>query len=120
MVLIDSDGSLDAHAVIGCGEPQVVVRRGVAYAARLRPVRADSAIGLPAGGWRLDAGGEGTLEDLVVSPCPRTELTAGQVRVAVAAVGVNFRDVLVALGMYPGGGQLGPRAPVWSSRSPPT
>ncbi|UDT36688.1 hypothetical protein, partial [Mycobacterium tuberculosis] len=23
------------------------------------------------------------------------------------AVGVNFRDVLVALGMYPGGGELG-------------
>jgi NADPH:quinone reductase-like Zn-dependent oxidoreductase/NAD(P)-dependent dehydrogenase (short-subunit alcohol dehydrogenase family)/acyl carrier protein len=34
-------------------------------------------------------------------------LAAGQVRVAVGAVGVNFRDVLVALGMYPGGGQLG-------------
>jgi NADPH:quinone reductase-like Zn-dependent oxidoreductase/acyl carrier protein len=35
------------------------------------------------------------------------ELAAGQVRVSVAAVGVNFRDVLVALGMYPGGGELG-------------
>ncbi len=56
---------------------------------------------------RLDAGGEGTLGDLVVSRCPRTELADGQVRVAVAAVGVNFRDVLVALGMYPGGGRLG-------------
>ncbi len=105
MVLIDSDGSVDAEAVIDCGEPQVVVRHGVAHAARLRPVR--TAIGLPSTGWRLDAGGEGTLEDLVVTPCPRTELTGGQVRVAVAAVGVNFRDVLVALGMYPGGGQLG-------------
>jgi polyketide synthase 7 len=105
MVLIDSDGSVDAGAVIDCGEPQVVVRQGVAYAARLRPVRA--AIGLPSADWRLDAGGKGTLEDLVVSHCPRTELTDGQVRVAVAAVGVNFRDVLVALGMYPGGGQLG-------------
>ncbi|WP_406815817.1 SDR family NAD(P)-dependent oxidoreductase [Mycobacterium sp. M23085] len=107
VVLIDSDGSLDAGAVIGCGEPQVVVRQGVAYAARLRPVRTGSTVALPAGGWRLDAGGAGTLEDLVVSPCARTELTRGQVRVAVAAVGVNFRDVLVALGMYPGGGQLG-------------
>ncbi|HET9890926.1 MAG TPA: acyltransferase domain-containing protein, partial [Mycobacterium sp.] len=105
MVLIDSDGSVDAGAVIGCGEPQVVVRRGVAYAARLRPVGA--GIQLPSAAWRLDAGGEGTLEDLVVTPRPRTELTGGQVRVAVAAVGVNFRDVLVALGMYPGGGQLG-------------
>ncbi|MGN6337704.1 SDR family NAD(P)-dependent oxidoreductase [Mycobacterium sp.] len=105
MVLIDSDGSVDLGAVIACGEPQVVVRRGVAHAARLRPVGA--AIQLPSAAWRLDAGGEGTLEDLVVTTCPRTELAGGQVRVAVAAVGVNFRDVLVALGMYPGGGQLG-------------
>ncbi|EFG79520.1 phosphopantetheine attachment domain protein, partial [Mycobacterium parascrofulaceum ATCC BAA-614] len=57
--------------------------------------------------WRLDAGAGGTLEDLVVGPCPPAELEPGQVRVAVAAVGVNFRDVLVALGMYPGGGRLG-------------
>lgn len=35
------------------------------------------------------------------------DLAAGQVRVAVGAAGVNFRDVLVALGMYPGGGALG-------------
>ncbi|BBZ69338.1 type I polyketide synthase [Mycobacterium paraseoulense] len=107
VVLIDSDGSLDARAVIGCGEPQLAVRAGVAYAARMRPLRRGSVLRLPPGGWRLDAGGGGTLEDLVVSPCPRAELEAGQVRVAVAAVGVNFRDVLVALGMYPGGGQLG-------------
>jgi polyketide synthase 7 len=105
VVLIDSDGSIDAGAVIDCGEPQVVIRQGVAYAARLRPVR--GAIGLPSAGWRLDAGGEGTFEDLVVSRRPRMELAGGQVRVAVTAVGVNFRDVLVALGMYPGGGQLG-------------
>ncbi|GAB4924015.1 type I polyketide synthase [Mycobacterium avium subsp. hominissuis] len=107
LVLIDSDGSLDARAVIPCGEPQVVVRQGVAHAARLRPARAGATLGLPSGAWRLDAGGEGTLGDLVVSRCPRTELADGQVRVVVAAVGVNFRDVLVALGMYPGGGRLG-------------
>ncbi|ORA20623.1 type I polyketide synthase [Mycobacterium arosiense] len=107
VVLIDSDGSVDANAVIGCGEPQVVVRQGVAYAARLRPVHTGSIAALPAAGWRLHAGGAGTLEDLVVTRCPRPELVAGQVRVAVAAVGVNFRDVLVALGMYPGGGRLG-------------
>ncbi|KKC02843.1 type I polyketide synthase [Mycobacterium nebraskense] len=107
VVLIDSDGSLDARAVIGCGETQLAVRAGVVYAARMRPVRKGSVLRLPSGGWRLDAGSGGTLEDLVVGPCPRVELEPGQVRVAVAAVGVNFRDVLVALGMYPGGGQLG-------------
>ncbi|GAB3019838.1 type I polyketide synthase [Mycobacterium bourgelatii] len=107
VVLLDSDGSLDVEAVIGCGEPQLVVRSGAAYAARLAPAASGSALELPAGAWRIDAGGAGALEDLTVQPCPRVALAAGQVRVAVAAVGVNFRDVLVALGMYPGGGELG-------------
>jgi polyketide synthase 7 len=70
-------------------------------------VRPVAVVDLPSGDWRMDAGGAGTLEDLVVGPCPRARLAPGQVRVAVAAVGVNFRDVLVALGMYPGGGELG-------------
>ena len=41
--------------------------------------------------------------------CPQAAapLAAGQVRVAVRAAGLNFRDVLIALGMYPGGGLLG-------------
>ncbi|MFZ1176459.1 MAG: beta-ketoacyl synthase N-terminal-like domain-containing protein, partial [Mycobacterium sp.] len=107
VVLIDSDGSLDVAEVIACGEPQLVVRSGVAHAARLGAVGAGAVLELPASGWRLAAGGGGTLEDVVVAPAGPTELAAGQVRVAVAAVGVNFRDVLVALGMYPGGGELG-------------
>ncbi|MGB9222525.1 SDR family NAD(P)-dependent oxidoreductase, partial [Mycobacterium sp.] len=107
VVLVDSDGSVDVGSVIGCGEPQLVVRGGLVYGARLTPADSGSALHLPAGPWRLAAGGAGTLEDLVLRPCPPVALAAGQVRVAVSAVGVNFRDVLVALGMYPGGGELG-------------
>ncbi|SPM27233.1 type I polyketide synthase [Mycobacterium terramassiliense] len=106
VVLLDSDGSIDVDAVIAAGEPQVVVRAGEAYAARLAPAEV-SILTLPPGEWRLAAGDAGTLEDLVAQPCPRADLAAGQVRVAVAAVGVNFRDVLVALGMYPGAAELG-------------
>ncbi|OBJ88765.1 polyketide synthase [Mycobacterium gordonae] len=108
LLLLDSDGSLDPSELIGCDEPQLVVRRGVAYQARLRPA-ASSALKLPPQqeGWRLVTGGGGTLDDVRVGPSERAELAPGQVRVAVAAVGVNFRDVLVALGMYPGGGELG-------------
>ena len=108
-VLVDSDGSLDLRSVIGCGEPQLVVREGVAYSARLRPIKAHPALRLPEppSVWRLAAGDAGTLEDLAVQAGPPEELAAGQVRVAVAAAGVNFRDVLVALGMYPGAAQLG-------------
>ncbi|AKN17187.1 erythronolide synthase, modules 3 and 4 [Mycobacterium haemophilum DSM 44634] len=107
VVLVDSDGSLHVDRVIGCSEPQLVVRKGMAYRARLNPVRSGSVLELPAAQWRLAAGSGGTLEDVIVQTCPHIELTAGQVRVAVAAVGVNFRDVLVALGMYPGAAQLG-------------
>jgi len=109
VLLLDSDGSVDIGAVIGCGEPQLVVRSGVLHAARLAPANSPPVLRLPEPPlvWRLAAGSGGTLEDLVVQSSEPVELAAGQVRVAVAAVGVNFRDVLVALGMYPGAAQLG-------------
>jgi polyketide synthase 12 len=46
---------------------------------------------------------KGTLENLVLESVAVSgdELGVGQVRVAVRAAGVNFRDVLIALGMYP-------------------
>ena len=104
IVLIDSDTAVDAAVLAGVGEPQLLVRTGAVHAARLSP--APPLLALPAGesAWRLAAGGGGTLEDLVIQPCPEAQapLQAGQVRVAVAAVGVNFRDVVAALGMYPG------------------
>ncbi|WP_122508768.1 type I polyketide synthase, partial [Mycobacterium innocens] len=105
VVLVDSDGSVAADAVGGAGEPQLVVRSGVVYGARLAVV--NSGLTLPDRLWRLGVGGGGTFEEVAVRPCPRVDLAARQVRVAVGAVGVNFRDVLVALGMYPGGGELG-------------
>ncbi len=109
VVLVDTDGSLDIGAVTSCGEPQLVVREGVAYDARLRPVSSRPLLRLPEAPsvWRLAAGDGGTLEDLAVHSCPPVKLAAGQVRVSVAAAGVNFRDVLVALGMYPGVAELG-------------
>jgi NADPH:quinone reductase-like Zn-dependent oxidoreductase/acyl carrier protein len=109
VVLVDSDGSLDIESVIGCGEPQLAVRDGVAYTVRLRPAVPRPLLRLPEppAAWRLAAGAAGTLEDLAVRSCPPVELAAGQVRVTVAASGVNFRDVLVALGMYPGAAELG-------------
>ena len=90
-----------------CGEPELVVRSGIAHAARLIPARSVSA--LPAGQWRITVGGGGTLEDLVVRHAsPRGAGVPARCGWRWAAVGVNFRDVLVALGMYcPGGGELG-------------
>ena len=86
------------------GEPQLVIRAGAVHAARLTTMA--PALEVPAGdlSWRLAVGDGRTLQDVFLRPYPQGEvpLQAGQVRVAVEAVGVNFRDVLVALGMYPG------------------
>jgi NADPH:quinone reductase-like Zn-dependent oxidoreductase len=59
------------------------------------------------GGWRLGLAGGGSLED--VAPVGwSAELGAQELLVEVRAAGVNFRDVLNALGMYPGNaGPLG-------------
>jgi 4-hydroxyphenylalkanoate synthase len=104
IVLIDTDTAVDAAVLAAAGETQLLVRGDAVYAARLAPV--PPLLALPAGGsaWRLAAGGGGTLDDLVIQPCREAQaaLQAGQVRVAVTAVGVNFRDVVAALGMYPG------------------
>jgi len=104
IVLIDADAAVDAAALAAVGEPQLLVRAGAAHAARLAP--APPPLVPPAGesAWRLATGGGGTLDDLVIEPCPQAQapLQANQVRVAVSAVGVNFRDVVAALGMYPG------------------
>jgi polyketide synthase 1/15 len=102
IVWVDTDAAVDTAAMAEVGEPQLLVRAGTVHAARLAP--APAPLALPEGEWRLAAGSSGTLEDLLFQPCPeaRAALQAGQVRVAVAAVGVNFRDVVGALGMYPG------------------
>jgi polyketide synthase 1/15 len=104
IVLIDTDTAVDAAVLAAAGETQLLVRGDAVHAARLAP--APPLLALPAGGsaWRLAAGGGGTLDDLVIQPCREAQaaLQAGQVRMAVTAVGVNFRDVVAALGMYPG------------------
>jgi 4-hydroxyphenylalkanoate synthase len=104
IVLIDADAAVDAAVLAATGEPQLLVRAGAVHAARLAPAPPLLAVPAEEPAWRLSAGGGGTLEGLVIRPCPQAQapLQAGQVRVAVAAAGVNFRDVMAALGMYPG------------------
>jgi NADPH:quinone reductase-like Zn-dependent oxidoreductase/acyl carrier protein len=96
-------------AALGAGEPEVAVRDGLVFARRL--VRPADGLVPPDDGtpWRLEADGAGTLDGLSLMPCPQAAgpLEPGQVRVAVRAAGLNFRDVLIALGMYPGGGVIG-------------
>ncbi|MER8262541.1 SDR family NAD(P)-dependent oxidoreductase, partial [Streptomyces albidoflavus] len=87
-------------------ETQLALRDGAVLAARLARAATSTALTPPPGAdaWRLDTTGRGTLDNLVLTPCPevREPLAPGHVRVTMRAAGLNFRDVLNALGMYPG------------------
>ena len=93
------------EGVLACGEDQVVVRDGRVFGARL--ARAGSELGLRApldvSEWCLRAGEDGSLDglSLVATDDAGRVLGEGEVRVGVRAAGLNFRDVLIALGVYP-------------------
>lgn len=53
---------------------------------------------------RLEVVRPGTLDGLEIRPLQASPLRPADVRVRVAVTGLNFRDVLVALGVYPGTG----------------
>ncbi|MGA5226233.1 SDR family NAD(P)-dependent oxidoreductase [Streptomyces koyangensis] len=106
--LIDADGHPDSAAALpaalGSPEPDLAVRAGALLAPRLARGAAPAPAGEPVPGTRLDTTGEGTLENLAFVPAPEAlaDLGPTQVRVAMRAAGVNFRDVVMALGMVPG------------------
>ncbi|MER5642144.1 type I polyketide synthase [Kitasatospora sp. NPDC002227] len=108
ILLVDVDGTPESWAALPAtataGEPQLALRAGAAFAPRLLPARTAEALTVPSGQgtWRLDGAGRGTLDSLDLVECQAAELGEHEVRVAVRAAGVNFRDVLSALGMYPG------------------
>ncbi|MEU7791018.1 type I polyketide synthase [Amycolatopsis sp. NPDC049159] len=108
LVLVDLDDEDPRSAAllgaVASGEPQLALRDGRALAARLVRAGSGDLLRVPAeGNWRLDTTGPGTLENLALIPNPLPEtLEAGHVRVAIRAAGMNFRDVLIGLGMYPG------------------
>ncbi|WP_373920581.1 type I polyketide synthase [Streptomyces rapamycinicus] len=109
LVLVDVDdagASLDVlHEAVLTGEPQVAVRRGQVLVPRLTQGPAHGVLvpvdeGQP---WRLEPSRERTLEGLTLATAEDAagELGEFEVRVAVRAAGLNFRDVLISLGMYP-------------------
>src|SRR5215831_11380509 len=52
--------------------------------------------------FRVVMSSSGTLDNLRLESVPRHAPAAGQVEIQVRAVGINFREVLKALGAYPG------------------
>ncbi|QFU93058.1 type I polyketide synthase [Amycolatopsis sp. YIM 10] len=111
-LLADLDETAESAAVLNnltelleLGETQVALRAGTAHLGRLARLSASQALVPPEGTpWRLATANKGSLDELILAPSPDLlePLTERQVRVAIRAAGLNFRDVLNALGMYPG------------------
>ncbi|WP_309063915.1 type I polyketide synthase, partial [Streptomyces sp.] len=106
--LLDVESAADCRAALPLigAEPQLAVRDGALLVPRLGLATADGALVPPAGvtAWRLTVRDRGTLDHLALEPCPEAlaPLGDGEIRIAVRAAGVNFRDVLNTLGLYPG------------------
>ncbi|MFD4695824.1 beta-ketoacyl synthase N-terminal-like domain-containing protein, partial [Streptomyces sp. NPDC058463] len=115
IVLIDTDPAaeepdVDLALLAGVDEPQVAIRDGALLVPRLTRAGGGGGLVLPDHNWHLLPGTDGTLESLHIEAAGTLPLETGQVRIEVRAAGVNFRDVLLGLGMYPEPGTMGSEA----------
>ena len=97
-------------SLVDSKEPEVAWRGGQRYVARLArlPVAAADERVPSAEVVRLEPAPSGLLEDLQLQPIEVPLPGPGEVEIEVTVSGLNFRDVLNALGMYPGAaGPLG-------------
>ncbi|MFJ5123187.1 SDR family NAD(P)-dependent oxidoreductase [Kitasatospora sp. NPDC088548] len=113
--LDDTEASQEAlHLALASGEPQIALRKGLAFVPRLATLDPAALLTPPPGAtsWQLAPGEGNTLESLRLREAPEAAvpLSPEQVRVDVRAAGLNFRDVLVALGVVDPGASLGREA----------
>jgi acyl transferase domain-containing protein/acyl carrier protein len=86
---------------------QMALRGEHLYVARLARRSRDSTeeaggLSLPAShGYRLDITRPGLLDSLSLVPSPARKAARGEVQIQVRAAGLNFRDVMKAMGIYP-------------------
>ena len=83
-------------------ERQVALRWDARYVARLHRYQPAPVLALPAGPYALAIRQRGTLDNLCLQPVVRRAPGRGEVELQVQAAGLNFRDVLNALGLVPG------------------
>jgi acyl transferase domain-containing protein len=97
-VELDQDGT----------EDKIAFRGGQRLAARLQKRKRDAVAKsrIPQTPYRLESRGQGTLDGLVVAPAERRAPGPGEVEIRIHATGLNFRDVLNVLGLYPGNAGL--------------
>ena len=102
----DEAGELLAELQLDDHEEETALRDGTRYVHRLTKISAaqlpQQLASAPAeGGYRLALGSIASIDHLGFRVQPRRAPLAGEVEVEVLAAGLNFRDVLKALGIYP-------------------
>ncbi|BBY80875.1 putative polyketide synthase [Mycolicibacterium pulveris] len=107
--LVDTDGSPEAVQVLGTllagpiNEPELAVRQGKLQAARLLPwARGGHLTVPPSTDYVLAPTERGSIDNLRLHETEVPPPDAGYAQVRVEAAGLNFRDVLNVLGLYPG------------------
>ena len=100
----DRVSSLAQELLSETQEDQIAYRQGNRYVARLTPYTAqtytsESQLTIPPEPFQLRLWEYGLLENLRLVPLSRRSPEAQEVEIQVRAVGLNFRDVLNALGM---------------------
>jgi acyl transferase domain-containing protein/NAD(P)-dependent dehydrogenase (short-subunit alcohol dehydrogenase family) len=107
----DAAGFLAAELSARQAEDQVAYRDGARHVARLRRLGRDGADALvpPRGSaYRLEIIARGQLDNVALTPLTRRLPGPGELEIRVGATGLNFRDVLNVLDLYPGdAGPLG-------------
>ncbi|WP_421840493.1 SDR family NAD(P)-dependent oxidoreductase [Mycobacterium sp.] len=125
-ILLDLDQRHASHdalpRALATGEPQLALRNGTLTIPHLTPTTTDHTLEIPTNTttWQLDTTSKGTLDNLTLTPTPtaHTALTSGQVRIAVRAAGINFRDVLLTLDMVDQNGLGGEAAGIIIETAP--
>src|SRR5262249_25728999 len=109
--------ALVEELLAGAEHDEVALRDGARFVSRLVPAPTTprgELVGEPRhatidaarpGGFRVQVDQAGRLDGLKVHALHRVPPQAGQVEVRVTAVGLNFSDVLKAMGLYPDDGQ---------------
>lgn len=89
------------------GESEVLVRGTDRFVNRVKrgsldhQMRADEVTGLPDTSYGLEVPMQGKLDSLHFQTVPRKQPGPGEVEIAVSAVGLNFRDVVLAMRLVP-------------------
>ncbi|HET8934078.1 MAG TPA: SDR family NAD(P)-dependent oxidoreductase, partial [Polyangiales bacterium] len=103
----DLDPTLLAQALLSDSEPELALRSGVALGARLCAAHTPRLDTLDLEHapevWRVAVKERARLDAFVLEAVAPAALADNQVRVSVRAAGLNFRDVMTALGLVPDG-----------------